>query len=90
MKAKQRKETTIETHEVTIIRFKQNQTTLFCAECGQRTVHFSVDEAISIFSLSEMEFFSLAQNKRIHSNQSEKGLMLLCCNSLAVFKQKSK
>lgn len=87
MKAKRRKEITVETHEVTVIRFKRSQANLYCAECGQQTQHLSVVEAISLLSLSETELFCLAQDRRIHSNKSEKGLLLLCCNSLALLIQ---
>jgi hypothetical protein len=82
MKAKRRTEITRETHETTIIRFKQNQPAVYCAECGHLTRHLSVGQTVSLFSLSEAEIWSLAEQKRIHSQQTAEGLMLLCGNSL--------
>jgi hypothetical protein len=83
MKAKQRTEITMETHETTVIRFGQGQTIIFCESCEANTRHLSIVQAVSILRLSEPAISRLAGDKQIHSTQNADGLLLLCGKSLA-------
>lgn len=84
MKAKRRTEITFETHEITVVGFRQSQPIIFCEACQTQVSHLSVAQAVSIFSLSALEIKNLAATGQIHSNESEGGLLTLCGNSLAV------
>ena len=83
MKAKQRTEVTMQTHERTVIRFGQGSPTLYCGMCQAKTRHFSVAQAVSIFELSQAAVTSLAGDNEIHSTQDARGSLMLCGNSLA-------
>ena len=82
MKTKRRTETTTETHELTIIRFRGRQTMIFCELCKTNTPHLSIVQAVSMLRLSEMAIVRLAVDKHIHSTQDTDGLLLFCGNSL--------
>jgi hypothetical protein len=87
MKAKQRREITLETHEVTIIRIKNKKLNTFCSDCGAYTFHLTVPETISLLSLSETEVKRWLENKTIHAKEAE-GVLLLCGTSLATLTKK--
>ena len=87
MKAKRRTEITLETHETTIIRFRQTNAAAYCAECQRHTSHLSVAQAVSVLSLSESAVLCLAKDKKIHSSRTADAALLLCSNSLAALAQ---
>jgi hypothetical protein len=85
MKAKRRTEIKIETHEVTVIRFRKNQTNIYCAKCREQTPHLSASQTALVLSLSESEVYRLAEEGQIHCNQADD--LWFCGNSLAAFKK---
>ena len=90
MKEKKRLEITLETHELTIVRFSRNQKTDFCTVCRAHTPHLSVAESVPVLGLSESAIFRLAESGEIHSCETANGLLRLCGNSLAALKQINK
>jgi hypothetical protein len=89
MKAKQQTEITIETHEVTIIRFGTRQTTnVFCTACGTNLKHFSVARAAAVLKISEAAVFRLVEDGQIHSTETAAGALLVCSNSLSALANK--
>ncbi len=82
MKAKRRTEITTETHERTIIHFRDSQRIVFCVACAAQTAHLSSDQAEQVFSMSESGIERLVNEKRIHTLDIEKGLPLICGDSL--------
>ena len=87
MKTRKRTEIKVETHEVTILRFRQNKK-IFCKLCGMNTLHLSLDQVAVLLSLAESEIQSLAEARQLHSNAAANGTLFLCGNSLAMMKQK--
>ena len=85
MKEKKRLEITLETHELTIVRFQRAQTLDFCVVCRAYTPHLSIAEAVSVTDLSETAVFRLALNGRLHAHENPDGRIALCGNSLARF-----
>jgi hypothetical protein len=81
MKTNRHTEITMETHETTVIRFRQSQTMIFCESCQTNTQHFSIVQAVSILPLSGPAISRLADSKQIHSTQNADGSLLLCGNS---------
>ena len=90
MKEKKRFEITLETHELTIVRFASNKTDAYCPICGADTPHLPVAECASILSLTETTVFRLAESGQIHARESADGRLLLCGGSLATFEQDKK
>lgn len=77
-------EITMETHEITIIRFGQRPaTTIFCEACQADVPHLSIVQAASVLSLSEAEISRLTANKQIHLTENADGDEQLCGNSLS-------
>lgn len=83
MKAKRQTEIRSETHELTIVRFRQSQSGIFCEACADQVSHLKVEQAASALSLSETAIFRLVENGQIHSIKTAAGSLLLCVNSLA-------
>jgi hypothetical protein len=89
MKTKRRTAIRIETHELTIIRFRQNEP-VFCNSCRMKTAHLSIGQAVSGFSLEEPEIYRLIGEEKLHSLVDEAtGELFLCGNSLAAQRQKN-
>jgi len=77
-------EITMETHEITIIRFGEGQkTTIFCEACQADVPHLSVAQTSSVLSLSKAEISRLVENKQIHLTENADSELLLCGNSLS-------
>jgi hypothetical protein len=81
MKTKKQQTITIETHEVTIIRFKHGRSFISFDECQRNTLHLSVVRAVSVLSLGETEIYRLAESKQIRYLETETGELLICGNS---------
>jgi hypothetical protein len=83
MKKKQRLEITVETHEITILRFRQSRTTVFfCGMCQAQVPHLNIAQTMSVLPLSESAFNDLITTGQIHSTENADGLLMLCSNSL--------
>ncbi len=77
-------EITMETHEITIIRFGQRPTTtIFCQACQAGVPHLSPAQASSVLSLSKAEISRLIESKQIHLTENAGGDEQLCGNSLS-------
>lgn len=76
-------EITVETREITILRFRQSRTTVFfCERCQAQVPHLNIAQTISVLSLSEAAFNDLITTGQIHSTENADGLLMLCSNSL--------
>jgi len=84
IKEKKRLEVLWETHEITTIRFKQNQPemSLYCQSCQTETPHLTVREAASVLKISEFTIFRFVETNQIHSIENAAGFILICGNSL--------
>jgi hypothetical protein len=84
MKTKRRTEITMETHEITIIRFAQRQKLpIFCEACRAYVPHLSVAQASSVLPLSKAEISRLIASKQIHLTKNAGGDEQLCGKSLS-------
>lgn len=84
MKTKRRTEITMETHEVTIIRLRENQSpTRFCRACRASVRHLPIARAALFLGISETAAFRLVENNQVHSAESDAGALLICQNSLS-------
>jgi len=88
MKNKRRTKITIETHEITIIRFNQNQSAIrFCPQCEAVSRFLPVARVAELLQISEMSVFGLLESREVHSTETETGALLICRSSLAALKQ---
>jgi hypothetical protein len=74
---------TTEKREVCIIRNGQhNLLNSFCDECGAITEMLNLDIATTQTGIRTREIFRLIEIGEIHSIETEKGLLIICKNSL--------
>ena len=78
-----RTEITLETHEVTVIRFRQTRQ-LFCELCRETVPHVALARVLAAHLYSEAEIARLTDNGRLHSIRRADGTLFLCSRSLAV------
>jgi hypothetical protein len=84
MKEKKRLEVFWETHEITMISFRQKRSaTIYCQSCGTETLHLTIAESASITKFSESAIFRFVETNQIHSIESPAGFLLVCGNSLS-------
>lgn len=83
MKTKQRTHITLETLELTIVRVSKGFLTIrFCGFCRENVRHLPIAFAALLLEISEIAAFRLAENKQIHSTETETGALLICQKSL--------
>jgi hypothetical protein len=87
VKEKRRLEVLLETHEITKVSFRNGFSAgVLCEVCGIDTLHLSISEAASILQSSESAILQFAQTNQVHSVENAAGSLLVCGNSLAIFK----
>ena len=87
VKEKRRLEVLLETHEITKVSFKRNDSaTFFCSACQTETLHLTISEVILIFNLSEIGVLQFVAARQAHLVETAEGPLLVCGNSLAVSK----
>jgi hypothetical protein len=83
MKAKKRLEIVWETHEITMISFKETSSSMiFCQSCQRETGHLSLIEVAVIANVAETTVFRLAEAGSIHSTERADGKLLICMDSV--------
>lgn len=80
MKAAKQIKLRLEKHELKIVRLGRQQN-FFCAFCGIETKHLTVSQMATIFEISEINIFRLAESKQLHSLETANGKLMLCAES---------
>ena len=80
-KTKLKRQITIETHSVTIIRTNDKSNSVFCEICQQIVTAFSIDQFASLFQMDLDEVCRQIESGKIHLTTSE-GNPPVCGNSL--------
>ncbi len=73
---------TVETHSLTIVRSSNGATRLRCAACEAETQMLSIEQAASLFSVTERAIFRLVESRRVHFHETPAGQLLICAESL--------
>lgn len=81
MKAIKRLKIKLEKHELKVVRFGQRKK-LFCRYCQTETQHLTVAQLATVFEISEMNIFRLAESKQIHSTETDEGKLMICANRM--------
>lgn len=83
MRSKRRIETTIETHEVWVVRRRAKLSKTFCcAQCPGRAAMFTPEEAASLASVSQRTIYRWVEDGRLHFSETPDGGLLICQASL--------
>jgi hypothetical protein len=78
-----RTEVTIETHEVLVIRRRGSYPRTLCPDCGEQATMLTMDEAITVFSVSMRSLVRYVEAGDLHFVETPKGALFLCSESLA-------
>ena len=78
-----RTEITIETHEVLVIRRRGSFPRTLCPDCGEQSTMMTLDEAITVFSVSMRSIVRYVEAGDLHFVETPKGALFLCSESLA-------
>jgi hypothetical protein len=78
MKRTRRTRTTIEKHEVVLIRSSRKLKRVFCPECAEPVALVTPDEAVRISGISSRAIYRLIEEGRIHLAETPDGVALIC------------
>ncbi len=81
MASKTKRQITIETHSITIIRAKGKSYSTFCEHCQQNVVAFSIEQTAAILEINLHEVCSQIESGKFHLVTND-GMTLVCGNSL--------
>ena len=78
MKRTRRTRTTLEQHEVVVIRGSRRLNRAFCPECSEPVALVTLDQAIKISGISSRAIYRLIEEQRIHFVEMADGVVLMC------------
>ena len=84
MSSKRRTETTIETHQVWIIRRPESRKPAWCFDCTDQAAMLSPEEAMRMFGVSLRAIYRSVEAGRIHFSETPDGRLFVCLASLSV------
>jgi hypothetical protein len=70
--------TTLEQHELIIVRTSRTPARRFCADCSDTTALVTLNEAVRISGITSREVYRLMEAGRIHFNEGPDGIALIC------------
>jgi hypothetical protein len=82
MKRMRRTTTTIEKHEVLVMRSSRNRMKVFCPECSDRVALITLDEAVKLSGASSRTIHQQIEERCIHFIETADGLVQICPASL--------
>ena len=78
MKRTRRTRTTVEKHEVVVIRGSRRLKRVFCPECSEPVALVALDEAVKFSGISSRAVYRLIEEGRIHFAETADGGALIC------------
>ena len=81
MASKTKRQITIETHSITIIRTKENSNSVFCEHCQRNVTAFSVEQIANFFEMDLGEVCRQIKSGELHLTNGTK-IALVCSVSL--------
>ena len=66
----------------------KSKTCGFCPQCEAETVWLTGTQATRFSGLTEREIFRLTENARVHFQENDEGLLLICRKSLEKIREK--
>jgi hypothetical protein len=78
MKNRTRIETTIETHEVWIVRSPQTRVKTLCVECAEQAVMLTPEETAALVGISLRAVYHRVEAGGMHFIEAADGSLLLC------------
>ena len=82
VKIKRRTETTLESHEIWVIKRSKTKAALWCGQCSNHTQRLTAEEAAKLMNVSTRTIYRWAEAERIHFTEPAHGGLLICFGSL--------
>ena len=82
MKPWQKAIITIETHQVTVVRWRPCPIRTWCAACAAEVEILLPDQADELANVSPREIYRRVENQTLHFRETDDGLLLICRSSL--------
>ena len=73
---------TVETHNLTVVQTVSPPPRLWCSACSAATQRLTVEEAARVRRVTQRAVFLLAEDGRLHSDETASGQLLICAESL--------
>jgi len=83
-----KKEITVETHQVTVIRRRRSAHRAWCAACAQTVPMVSAEEAAALLGLTVRKVYRLVEAEGLHFTETREGWLRLCLDSIQEAKQR--
>jgi hypothetical protein len=88
MKTMQRLTIKIEKHELRIAHF-QKKVRIYCFDCRQETLHFTVSQLAELIVVPEIVIYRLCEANYFHTNETMNKKLFICANSIINLSGKS-
>jgi hypothetical protein len=82
MKTKRRTATTIENHEIWVIRRSAGESAVFCADCSDRIAMVKPEEAARLSRVSLRTIFRWVEDGCVHFTETVNAGILICLASI--------
>ncbi|HKA22600.1 MAG TPA: hypothetical protein VKN18_30280 [Blastocatellia bacterium] len=82
MKKTRRTRTTVEKHELIVVRRPRKPGRTLCKECSEAVALVTLDEAVKISGLSSRAIYRLIEEERIHFVEAAAEIGLICPTTL--------
>jgi hypothetical protein len=79
---KRRREITIETERVLVVRSRSGSFTAWCEECGASSSMVTPEVAAAIAGVGSREIYRWIEEEKLHFSETGGGLVFVCCSSL--------
>jgi hypothetical protein len=79
-------EITVETHRLTVVRRRREPARGWCRQCEKEVLMLPPDEAAGKAGVSVRTVNRWVEAETIHFNETNRGLLLICANSVGGFR----
>jgi hypothetical protein len=85
---RRKRQITIETHTITIIRTNSRPHSVHCERCGETVAAFTPKQIAASLGLDLTEVCRRIETRQIHLTNNGKGVAMVCANSLGATQTK--
>jgi hypothetical protein len=82
MKKTRRTRTTVEEHELIVVRGSRQRNRVLCANCSQAAALLMIEEAVKMSGFSARTIYRLIEAGEVHFAETAEGLTLICAATL--------
>ncbi len=84
MRARRRREITIETHQIVAVRGREREQRerVFCQHCAGKSEMLAIQDAARVANVSQRHLFRQVETGALHSVETPDGQLSVCLNSL--------